>query len=105
MSVVARITRVVWILVGSSLLITLLATAWFVVATIRVRIPYWGEAETLFEASRMRDRLALYVDPIVGAADYLGPPSRYYVTYPPLWSWIVSWVPKGGAVLFARLAC
>jgi hypothetical protein len=105
----ARTARVVvWVLVGASILSALLATAWFVVRTIDVRVPYWGEAEVLFEASRLRSHLPLYVDPLVGtsAADYgSGPPSRYYVTYPPGWSCLVSFVPAASAPMFARVLC
>ena len=72
-------------------------------ATIRVRPTMAGETEVLFEAARMRAGLALYVDPIAGAHDYGALPARYLVTYPPLWSWIVSHVPTGdAALLFAR---
>lgn len=82
----------------------LLATLGFVVGTFRVRVPYWGEAEVLFEASRVRQGAPLFLDPLVGTSD--APPSRYYVTYPPLVSWLLSWVPAAWALLVGRaLAC
>jgi hypothetical protein len=75
-------------------------------ATIRARPTMAGETEILFEAARMRAGLRLYVDPIAGAHDYGPLPARYLVTYPPLWSWVVSHVPTGeAALLFARGAC
>lgn len=101
----SRAARGLWVFVGASLAIALLTTLWFVFETIRVRVPYWGEAEVLFEASRLRARLPLYVDPLVGAHEYGEPPSRFYVTYPPLWAWVISWVPTAAATLFARIAC
>jgi hypothetical protein len=73
------------------------------VVTLPVRVPYWGEAEVVFEASRLRRGLPLYVDPLVGAHEYGEPPSRFYVTYPPIWAWVVSRVPDGAALVFARI--
>lgn len=84
--------------------IALVATLWFVVATLPVRIPYWGEAEVLFEASRLRAHLPLWTDPLVGAHEYGEPPSRFFVTYPPVWTAVVSLVPASAATLFARTA-
>ena len=51
------LARITWLLVVASLAGALLATLGFVVATAPVRIPYWGEAEVLFEASRLRAHL------------------------------------------------
>jgi hypothetical protein len=98
------LARAVWVLVLASVGAALLATLWFVFATLPVRVPYWGEAEVLFEASRLRSHLPLWVDPLVGAHEYGEPPSRYYVTYPPVWTWFVSFVPERVATIFARLA-
>jgi hypothetical protein len=61
------------------------------------------EGEIVFEAQRVREHLALYVDPIVGAHDYGAVPSRYYVLYTPLWPCILALVPAGAAVAAARL--
>jgi hypothetical protein len=96
--------RLVWLLVVASVIAALLATLGFVVATLPVRVPYWGEAEVVFEASRLRTHLPLYVDPLVGAHEYGEPPSRFFVTYPPLWTWVVSLVPGSAALVFARVA-
>lgn len=92
-------------LIAVSVLAALFATLWFVVRTMGVRLPYWGEAEVVFEASRLRNKLPLYVDPFLGAHEYGDPPSRYYVTYPPVWTWVISRVGESGALLFGRLAC
>jgi hypothetical protein len=81
------------------------------VADVRARPPMGGEGEALFEAARMRAHLPLYTDPIAGAWDQGAPPARYYVLYPPLWSWALSLLPApalsygfGAALVFARLA-
>ncbi|MDF2694051.1 MAG: hypothetical protein K0S65_2434, partial [Labilithrix sp.] len=99
------LARLVWSLVLASIAVALVATIGFVVATLPVRIPYWGEAEVVFEASRLRSHLPLYVDPLVGAHEYGDPASRFFVTYPPVWTWVVSLAPKDPALLFARVAC
>lgn len=99
------LARVCWLLVLASITCALAATLYFVAVTLPVRIPYWGEAEVLFEASRLRQHLPLYVDPLAGATEYGEPASRFYVTYPPLWTWVVSWVPSGVAPIFARVTC
>lgn len=80
-----------------------LAVLWFFVATVAARVPYWGEAETVFEASRLRERLPLFVDPLVGAHEQGEPPSRYYVTYPPLWAAVLSLVPASSALIASRV--
>lgn len=72
----------------------------FALSTMRTRIPYWGEAEVLFDASRLRAHLPLFVDPHVGTADV--PPSRWYVTYPPLWAFVLSLVPAAKATIAGR---
>ena len=48
------------------------------------------EAQLIFHANRIRAHLPLYVDPRVGAWDMGAPPSRYYVTYPPAWAWLLA---------------
>lgn len=80
-----------------------LAVFWFFLETVNVRVPYWGEAETLFEASRLREGLPLFVDPVSGAHEYGAPPSRYYVTYPPLWATVLALVPSRAALLASRV--
>jgi hypothetical protein len=85
--------------------VTALSLAFVVVwafANLRVRPLMGGEGEVLFEAARMRAGLPLYIDPIAGALDYGEPAARYYVLYPPVWSWVLSWIPVGaGANGFA----
>ncbi len=72
----------------------------FALSTMRMRIPYWGEAEVLFDASRLRADLPLFVDPHLGTADI--PPSRWYVTYPPLWAFVLSLLPSTKATIVGR---
>jgi hypothetical protein len=61
------------------------------------------EGEILFEAQRVRDHLALYVDPLVGAHDYGPVPSRYRVLYTPLWPYALATLPAASAAAAARL--
>lgn len=95
--------RALWLASGACVLVTLLATLWFVAGTIGVRIPYWGEAEVIYEAVRMRAHEPLFIDPIAGTGEV--PPSRYFVTYPPLYSWALSFVPASAALVVARITC
>ena len=74
----------------------------FGLGLMRVRPMIYGEAEVLFEASRMRGGLPLFVDPTAGAFDYGPVPTRCQVAYPPLWSWALSHVPAGGAETIGR---
>ncbi len=60
------------------------------------------EGLLVFEASRLRDGLALYVDPLVGARDYGPVPARYYVLYPPFFSWILALAPAPVAGTLGR---
>jgi len=77
----------------------------FALGLMRVRPLIYGEAEVLHEASRIREGLRLYTDPLAGAFDYGPVPTRCFVVYPPLWSWMLSHVPAGAAATFARAAC
>ncbi len=93
------------LLVRCALLIALLALAASVAYALFALVHRpWDtvEGEVLFEASRLRHDLPLYVDPRVGAFDYGPVPARYYVLYPPLWSWLLSHVPEGAASQVAR---
>lgn len=85
--------------------IAVVANVCFVAGLMGTRPQVYGEAEVLFEAARMREHLPLYVDPLEGAFDYGAVPSRYYVCYPPLWSFVLSFVPSTIAPLVARIAC
>lgn len=83
----------------------IVANACFVLGLLGTRPQVYGEAEVLFEAARMRENLPLYVDPLEGAFDYGAVPSRYYVCYPPLWSFVLSFVRADAAPVVARAAC
>lgn len=76
--------------------------AWALV-TIAKRPLDGVEGDVLFEADRIRSGLALYVDPTAGAPEYGAPPARYLVLYPPLWSAVLSLVPRSMAIVFGRL--
>jgi hypothetical protein len=84
---------------------SLLATISFALGLLRVRPWIYGEAEVLFEASRIREHLALYVDPVAGVFDYGPVPTRCTVVYPPLWSWALSHVPAPATAAVARATC
>jgi len=60
----------------------------YAVALLRDRPVLDGEGELLHEAGRLRMHLPLYTDPQMGAFDQGPYPSRVYVVYPPLWSWV-----------------
>jgi hypothetical protein len=83
--------------------VSVVATLWFALGLLRVRPMMYGEAEVLFEASRIRDHLALFVDPVAGAFDYGPVPTRCQVAYPPLWSWVLSHLPGAYAESGGRL--
>lgn len=94
--------RALWLLAFVSLGVTLATTLWFVGRTMG-RIPYWGEAEVIYEAARIRAHQPLFIDAIAGTADR--PPSHYYVTYPPLFSLVLALVPEGAALVVSRVIC
>ncbi len=73
------------------------------IITSQSRPPVGIEGEILFEASRIREGRPLYIDPIAGTREYGEPPTRYYVLYPPLWSWLVSLLPESAALLGSRI--
>mgnify|MGYP000883692041 CR=1 FL=1 len=101
----AVVRRVLIILTLIALGLAVAANLAFVLGLIRTRPQLYGGAEVLFEATRLRDHLPLYTNPLVGAADYGTVPSRFYVCYPPLWSLVLSLVPAQAAELFGRVAC
>ena len=83
-----------------------LASLAYSVMTLGVRPLDGVEGEVLFEGQRLREGLPIYTDPIAGVTDYGPVPSRFYVLYPPVWAWLVSWVPPRSAMLVARtVAC
>lgn len=88
------------IIVAASVVATL---AWAAL-TSKTRLLDGVEGEVLFEASRLRHGLRLYVDPAEGAYDYGAIPARYLVLYPPLWPKALSLLPEAHAALLARAA-
>jgi hypothetical protein len=62
------------------------------------------EGDILFEAQRVRNHLALYVDPVVGAYDYGPVPSRYHVLYTPIWPYVLALMPGNMDLATARIA-
>lgn len=71
---------------------------------IFARPPDYPEACVLFNASRLREGYALYVDPIVGAHEYGEPPARYFVAYTPLYASLISLLPAPHATAIGRVA-
>jgi hypothetical protein len=97
-----RLGRAGWQLAAALAGAATLATLAFSLGLLRVRPMIYGEAEVLFEASRWRTHLPLFVDPTVGELDYGAVPTRCLVVYPPLWSWLLSHVPAAQAEAVAR---
>jgi hypothetical protein len=97
-----RILRAGWTLAAALLGAGALATLAYALGLLAVRPLIYGEAEVLFEASRMRDHLPLFVDPALGELDYGPVPTRCMVVYPPLWSWLLSHLPGTHAAEVAR---
>ncbi|WP_394850249.1 hypothetical protein LZC95_22680 [Pendulispora brunnea] len=79
-----------------------LATTVFALGLLHTRPVMPGEAEVLFEAARMHAHLPLFTDPRAGTFEYGSYASRFYVLYPPIWSWVVSFVPPEIAQPIAR---
>ena len=65
----ALAAKVVWAVAFATIGASFVAVLVFVVGTLGARLPYWGEAEPIFEAARLRRGLPLFVDPHVGAID------------------------------------
>jgi len=97
-----RIDRIAWGVAAAAVAVAVVAVLAFAVVTIASRPLEYVEGEVLFDASRLRDHLRLYIDPLRGAFDYGPLPSRYYVAYTPLWAWLLSHVPAGAAAVVAR---
>ncbi len=95
----ARVAR--WLALGG-LALAAGSVLIFAAGTLRNRPLEYVEGEVLFDASRLRDHLRLYVDPRIGSFDYGPVPARYYVTYVPIWAWLVSFLPAGAAAPVAR---
>ena len=100
-----RFARAARIFALAAVAVSVASTLAFAIGLLNVRPLGYGEAEPLYEASRLRAGLPLYVDPLVGAFDYGPVPTRCFVVYPPLWSWVLSHLGAGHAAIFARTAC
>jgi hypothetical protein len=100
---VARVERLLRGLVIAAVAASVLLTLAFSLGLIAERPILSGEAEPLHEATRIHDGLALYTDPIAGAFDYGPVPTRCYVAYTPLWSWVLSHVPTSSSETVGRL--
>ncbi|WP_394843232.1 hypothetical protein LZC95_40050 [Pendulispora brunnea] len=85
------------------LVLSSIVTTAYLVALLRDRPVLNGEGEILSEAARLRLHLPLYTDPLAGAFDQGPYPTRAYVLYPPLWSWVLSFLPAKEAPLLGRV--
>jgi hypothetical protein len=74
----------------------------FVLAIGRLKLPNDVEGQLLYEASRIRRGLPLYVDPLAGAFDDGPLPIRKYVLYTPVWPLLTSAVPTAYALVAWR---
>ena len=84
--------------------VSLAASLAYVGGTLGVRPLDGVEGEVLYEAHRLRMGLPLYIDPVAGALDEGPVPARFFVLYPPVWSWLVSFVPEAWAAAAGRCA-
>lgn len=98
-----RATRAIGGAATALVVAALAATVIYAVGAVMGRPLDTVEGEVLFEAERIRRGLPLYVDPTMGAFDYGPVPARYYVLYPPVWSWLLSHVPAYLAAPVARV--
>ena len=93
----ARLTQraglVVFVAVSA---LSFVATLAWAVLTMRSRPLDGVEGEIIFEAMRLREKSALYIDPVAGDLAGGEPATRYFVLYPPLFSWLVSRIPVSG---------
>lgn len=99
----SRLARPLFVIAAIVVAASLVASLAWAVITLGVRPLDGVEGDVLFEADRIRAGFALYTDPAIGAHEYGEPPARYLVLYPPLWSALLSLVPKGAAATFARV--
>ncbi len=97
-----RFARLGFSLAGLVIAVTLVATLAGAVLDVSLRPLDGVEGAVLFEAARIRAHLPLYVDPVLGAHDYGPVAARYYVLYPPLWSWVLSLLPVAHAATLGR---
>jgi hypothetical protein len=86
----------------AALAVALLATLAFAIGTLGTRPLEYVEGEVLFDAARIRQHLALYIDPSVGTFDYGALPARFFVLYTPIWAWLLAQIPDGAAAMVGR---
>lgn len=82
---------------------TLFFTLWWTSCSLPLRPLDNIEGEIAFEAARLHQGLALYVDPLMGAHDYGAVPSRYMVLYPPLFPAALSLFPVASLPTISRV--
>jgi hypothetical protein len=107
---VAQVTRPIrsraeWGVFGVTAALGLLGLGCLVwgIAQAFVRPPDYAEGCLLFNASRIRAGLPLYVDPVLGAHEYGEPPARYFVAYTPLAATWLAALPTKHALVVGRL--
>jgi hypothetical protein len=99
----ARVEASMKKLVFIALLLTLGVGLVYAFGTAFARPIETVEGDILFEAQRVRNHLALYVDPVVGAYDYGPVPSRYHVLYTPIWPYVLALMPSEMDLPAARI--
>ena len=97
--------RVGWLVAAVTITLggTALALLVWAVASVFLRQPLYSEAMILFNASRIREGLPLYVPAVIGAHEYGEPPARYWVAYTPVYATILAAIPSAAALVVARL--
>jgi hypothetical protein len=74
----------------------------YVVTTFHSRILWGTEGALLFDASRFRAHLPLWVEPAQGAWDYGPVPARFYAAYTGVWAYVLSLFPESWEEIPAR---
>jgi hypothetical protein len=92
-----------WAVVGVIAVAAAIATMASLLRTFRTRTLDYAEGDVLFDASRIRDHLPLYFDPVRGALEYGAVPSRHFVAYVPTFAWALAQLPAPMAVPIGRL--
>ena len=88
-----RVERLGLVVFVAMSFVSLAATLAWALSTMRARPLDGVEGEIIFEAMRLREKHALYIDPVLGDPSTGDPATRYFVLYPPVFSWLVSLFP------------
>ena len=97
-----RASRLGFAVAGAIVATSFAVTVVYLAATFAPRILECTEGALQFNAARVRDHLALWVDPVVGAWDYGPVPARFYAAYTGVWAFVLALFPASAGVAPAR---